>query len=107
MTGKKTKFQLPFKLLLLRGSPQNMPEPVPNNVFTVLQISSKSVHFRRSYSRTREHRFCAVEYFHYSPEPKRSFGRITIDITIFKLQILNYGKVFMDVALYEAGKSSK
>jgi len=28
----------------------------PNNVLRVLQISSKSVHFQRSYSRTREHR---------------------------------------------------
>ena len=29
--------------------------PAPNNVLRVLQISSKSVQFRRSYSRTREH----------------------------------------------------
>jgi len=37
----------------------------PNNVLTVLQISSKSVHFRWSYSRMREHRFFGpVEYFH-------------------------------------------
>ena len=39
---------------------QNLPGPAPNNMLTVLQISSKSVHFRRSYSRTREHRFCPV-----------------------------------------------
>ena len=38
---------------------QNMPGPGPahNNVLTLLQISSKSVHFRRSYRRMREHRF--------------------------------------------------
>ena len=36
---------------------QNLSWPAPNNVLTVLQISSKSVHFRRSYSRAREHRF--------------------------------------------------
>jgi len=42
---------------------QNLPGPAPNNVLTVLQISSKLVHFRRSYSRTREHCFCPVEYF--------------------------------------------
>jgi len=34
---------------------QNVPGPTSNNVLRVLQISSKSVHFRRSYSRTREH----------------------------------------------------
>jgi len=36
---------------------QNLPGPTPNNVPRVLQISSKSVHFRRSYNnQTREHR---------------------------------------------------
>jgi len=35
---------------------QNMSGPARNNVLTVLQISYKSAHFRRSYSRTREHR---------------------------------------------------
>jgi len=29
---------------------QNLPGPAPNNVLRVLQISSKSVHFGRSYS---------------------------------------------------------
>jgi len=33
---------------------KNLPGPAPNNVLRVLQISS-TVHFRRSYSRTREH----------------------------------------------------
>ena len=35
---------------------QNLPGPAANNVLTLPQISSKSVHFQRSYSRTREHR---------------------------------------------------
>ena len=35
---------------------QNLPGPALDNVVRVLQISSKWVHFRRSYSRTREHR---------------------------------------------------
>jgi len=35
---------------------QNLPGPAPDNVLRVLQISWKSVYFRRSYSRTREHR---------------------------------------------------
>jgi len=39
---------------------ENLPWPVANNVLTVLQISSKSVHFRRSYSRTREDRSNAL-----------------------------------------------
>ena len=40
---------------------QNLLGPFPNNVLTVLQISFNSVHFRRSYSRTREHRLCPVD----------------------------------------------
>ena len=35
---------------------QNLPEPVHDNILRVLHISFKSVHFRWSYSRTREHR---------------------------------------------------
>jgi len=34
---------------------KNLPGPAPENVLRVLQISSKSVHFRWSYTRTREH----------------------------------------------------
>jgi len=34
---------------------QNLPGPAADNVLRVPQISSKSVHFRWSYSRTREH----------------------------------------------------
>jgi len=39
---------------------QNLSGPAPNNMLTVLQISSKSVHFRGSYNRTREHRLFAL-----------------------------------------------
>jgi len=35
---------------------QNLPGPAPDDMLTVLQISSKSVDFRRCYSRTREYR---------------------------------------------------
>ena len=52
---------------------RNLPGPAPNNVLiTVLQDSSKSVHFRRSYSRTREHRFSP--YSIYVIRPKRSIA---------------------------------
>ena len=34
---------------------QNLPRPVADNVLRLPQISSKSVHFQRSYSRTCEH----------------------------------------------------
>ena len=37
------KIRLPLKLSLLHGSPQNLPEPAPNNELTVLQIWTKSV----------------------------------------------------------------
>ena len=36
---------------------QNLPGPAPDNRLGISQISSKSVHFRRSYSRTRKHRW--------------------------------------------------
>jgi len=37
-----------------------MQGPAPDNVLRELQISFKSVHFRRSYSRTREHLPCNI-----------------------------------------------
>jgi len=45
------------KLSLLSGSHPKSP----NNMLAVLQISSKSVHFRRCYSRTLEHRWNAPQ----------------------------------------------
>jgi len=51
---------IPLKLSLLRGSRPKSASANPNNVLTVLQMSSKSVHFRRSYSRSRDHRFFAT-----------------------------------------------
>jgi len=42
---------------------QNLSRPAPSNILRVPQISSKSVHFRRSYSRTREHRWNAPQVF--------------------------------------------
>ena len=41
---------------------QNLPGTAPNSILGVSQISSKSVHFRRSYNRTRER---ATNCFHY------------------------------------------
>ena len=43
---------------------QNLPGQ-PHIWLTLFQISFKSVHFRRSYCRTREGRFCSVEYLQY------------------------------------------
>jgi len=37
----------------------------PHIWLTLFQISSKLVHFRRSYCRMREDRFCPVEYVQY------------------------------------------
>jgi len=56
LPDNKKKFRVELQLLLLRRSPQNLPGPAPNYVLRVLQISSKSVHFRPSYSQTRERR---------------------------------------------------
>ena len=52
---KKTQFPLALPLSLLRGSHPKSVRASPKQYARVPQISSKSVHFRRSYSRTREH----------------------------------------------------
>jgi len=64
LPDKKAKIWLPLNCRYRADRARNLPGPAPNNVLTVLQISSQSVHFRRSNSRTRQHRFCHVEYFH-------------------------------------------
>jgi len=51
---KRTKFRLPLKLLLLRGSRPKSAMASPNIWVTTFQISPKLVHFWRSYSRPRE-----------------------------------------------------
>ena len=56
LMDKKTKFRLALPLPLLRGSRPKVVRDSSNNILEAPQISSKSVHFRRSYSRTREHR---------------------------------------------------
>ena len=53
---KITKFRLPLNLLLLHVSQPKSARASPNIWLTMFQISSKSVHFRRSYSRMREGR---------------------------------------------------
>jgi len=57
---------------------QDLPGQAPNIWLTLFQISSKSVNFRRSYSRKRQHPcFCPTKYFQYSSEAKHRFGQIT------------------------------
>jgi len=52
---------------------QNLPGSAPNIWITVFQISSKSVHFRWSYGRTRDGRsFGPIYYFQYSAERLRA-----------------------------------
>jgi len=58
---------IPLKHSLLRGPRPKYARASPPHWLTLFQISSKSVHFRRSYCRTREDRFCPVEYFPYRP----------------------------------------
>jgi len=55
----------PLKLSLLRGSRPKCARASPHIWLAFFQISSKSVHFRRSYRPTREDRFCPVEYLQY------------------------------------------
>ena len=58
---KKTKFRLALQLSLLRRSRLKSARASPVYVLKVLQISCKSVYFRRSHIRTREHRQTALE----------------------------------------------
>jgi len=55
------KFCLALQLSLLRGSCPKYARASPENVLRVPQTSSKSIHFRRSNFRTREHRQSALE----------------------------------------------
>ena len=52
---KKTKFRLPLYCRYCSDRAQNLSGPAPA-LGSHFQISSKSVHFRRSYSRTRQRR---------------------------------------------------
>ena len=65
-----------LKLSLLSGLRPKSTRASPHTWLTLFQISSKSVHFRRSYCRTREDSFCSVEYFQY-----RLFKPIATNIT--------------------------
>ena len=56
MDNKKQNFGSPSRCRFCADRAQNLSGTAPNNSIGVPQISSKSVHFRRSYSRTREHR---------------------------------------------------
>ena len=50
---EKQHFAWLFSSRYCANRAQNLPGPAPENVLRVLQISSKSVHFQRSYIRTR------------------------------------------------------
>ena len=56
MDKKKQNFGSPSSCRFCADRAQNLSGTAPNNRLGVPQISSKSVHFRQSYSRTREHR---------------------------------------------------
>ena len=63
LPDQKTKFGSFSNCRYCADRAQNLPGPAPNNVLTVLQFLSQSVHFRYSYSRTREHRFLPRRIF--------------------------------------------
>ena len=56
LTWQKQNFRWLSRSRFCADRARNLPGPAANNVFRVPLISSKSVHFRRSYSRMREHR---------------------------------------------------
>ena len=53
--AKKQNFRKVSRSRFCADRAQNLSGPAPNSILGVPQISSKSVHFRRSYSRMREH----------------------------------------------------
>ena len=53
---KKQNFAWLYSCRCCADRVQNLPGPAPDNVLWMFQISSKSVHLRRIYSRTRERR---------------------------------------------------
>jgi len=59
-TGQK-KFHSLSRCRFYADRIQNLLGPAPNNILGVSQISSESVHFRRSYSRARGHRWNAPQ----------------------------------------------
>jgi len=56
LTEKKQKFGNLSNRRYCADRTKNLPGPAPNIWLTMFQISSKLVHFRRSYSRPREGR---------------------------------------------------
>ena len=56
LMDKKQNFGSSSRSRFCADRAQNLSGTAPNHRLGVPQISSKSVHFRRSYSRTREHR---------------------------------------------------
>ena len=76
----KQKFGLLSNCRYCADRAQNLPGPATNIWLTMFQISSKSVHFRRSYSRTGEGR--SFGPYSKSMIPEKAFGRIIIIITI-------------------------
>ena len=58
---KKHNFGSRSRCHLCADRARNLSGTAPHNILGVPQISSKSVHFRRSYSRTREHRWNAPQ----------------------------------------------
>ena len=58
-------WKIPIKLSLLRRSCPKSARSSPHIWLTLFEISSKSVHFRRSYCRMREDHFCPIEYLQY------------------------------------------
>jgi len=61
LTKKQQKFAWLSCSRYCADRAKNLPQPAANNLLRMLKISSKSVHFRLSYSRTREHRQSALE----------------------------------------------
>ena len=60
LTEKKKTIVVLSRSRFCADRAQNLPGPAANNVVRVPQISSNSVHFLRSYSRTPEHRSNAL-----------------------------------------------
>ena len=93
-----------LKLSLLRGERPKSIRARPHIRLTFFQISSKSFHFWRSYCRTREDRFCPVEYLQYRlfepGGPKKwylSYNVIYVQaVSLFWPTLYNYATASME-----------
>ena len=73
-TKKTQNFGSLFRSRFCADHAQNLSGPAPDNILGLPRISSESVHFRRSYSQTREHRWNAPQIVSNTSSPSNKYS---------------------------------